>query len=225
MVSFTAKDIIDHASFILKDTENVRWLRSEMLKYVNEAQTAVVRMQPSANKVRTTIKLQEGTTQKIPQDGLCLLSVVRNCIEGEPGPAIRLATRSIMDSMFPDWAQEWPDDIVENYIFDNREDTEFEVFPPNDGFGEIEIVYSALPKWIDEDDTLTLGNEYTTILTNYVLFKCALLDSDFNGTQNLAQFYYQLFLTELKGQDEAAAKQGPSPVHTAAPIAANGGTE
>lgn len=222
---FKAKDIIDHVSFILKDTENVRWLRPEILKYVNEAQTAVVRFMPSANKIRTTIKLQEGTLQHLPPDGLCLLSVVKNVIDGEPGSAVRLATRSVMDAMFPDWHEEWPEEEVENYIYDDRESTDFEVYPPSDGSGELEIVYSALPPWIEEDDELTLGNEFTTILINYVLYKCALLDSDFNGTQSLAQFYYQLYLSELNGQEQATTKQGPSPSHSSAPIAANGGTE
>ena len=129
----TAKDIINRASFILKDPENVRWLRDVMLDYVNEAQAAVVRFQPSANKVRTTIKLEEGTSQKLPEDALCLLTITRNMIDGEPGPAIRLATRSIFDAMFIDWHEQWPESYVINYIYDDREGREFEVYPPNDG--------------------------------------------------------------------------------------------
>lgn len=225
MKVFTAKQVIDHVSFILKDPENVRWLRPIVLDYVNEAQLAVVRMLPSANRVRTTIKLQEGTLQELPDDALSLISVVKNVCEGVPGRAIRLATRSVFDAMFPDWHDAWPEDVVQNYIYDDREDTQFEVFPPNDGTGEVEVVYSAIPKQVEEEETLSIGAEYSTIITNYVLYKCALLDSDFNGTQGLAQYYYQLFLTELKGQDESAAKQGPSPSHASAPIGANGGTE
>ena len=221
----TAKDIINRASFILKDPENVRWLRDVMLDYVNEAQAAVVRFQPSANKVRTTIKLQEGTSQELPDDALCLLTVTRNMVDGEPGPAIRLATRSIYDAMFYDWHEQWPEPNVINYIYDDREGREFEVYPPNDGSGEIEVVYSARPPIIKEEDKLTLGDEFGTIITNYVLYKCALLDSDFNGTQSLAQFYYQLYLSELNGQSQAQSKEGPGPVHSTGPIASNGGTE
>lgn len=221
----TAKDIINRASFILKDPENVRWLRDVMLDYVNEAQAAVVRFQPSANKVRTTIKLQEGTSQELPEDALCLLTVTRNMLDGEPGPAIRLATRSIYDAMFYDWHEQWPESYVINYIYDDREGREFEVYPPNDGSGEIEVVYSALPPIIKEEDKLTLGDEFGTIITNYVLYKCALLDSDFNGTQSLAQFYYQLYLSELNGQSQAQSKEGPGPSHSTGPIASNGGTE
>ena len=62
-------------------------------------------------------------------------------------------------------------------------------------------------------------------MINYTLYKCALLDSDFNGTQGLAQYYYQLFMTELTGQDEKATKKGPIASHATAPVAANGGTE
>lgn len=225
MTAFTAKDIIDRVSFILKDPENVRWSRSEVLSYVNEAQVAVVRMEPSANKVRAFIKLQEGTLQKLPEDAMCLLSAVRNVIDGIGGPSVRLATRSALDATIPDWAEIWPQDIVENYIYDGREDTEFEVFPPNDGEGELEVVYSVVPPQIEEDDELVLGSEYVTPMINYTLYKCALLDSDFNGTQGLAQYYYQLFMTELTGQDEKATKKGPIASHATAPVAANGGTE
>lgn len=225
MTVFTAKQVIDHASFILKDTDNVRWVREIILDYVNEAQLAVVRLLPSANRVRTVVKLQEGTLQELPEDALSLISVTRNMCDGMGGRAVRLATRSVFDAMFPDWHDATPSDIVQNYFYDDREDTSFEVFPPNDGSGEVEIVYAAVPKRVEEDDVLTIGAQYATLVTNYVLYKCALLDSDFNGTQSLAQYYYQLFLTELKGQDESASKKGPNPAHSSAPVAANGGTE
>lgn len=64
---YTAKSVIDQASWILKDDENVRWTRDTLLEYVNEAQAAVVRLEPSANVVRKTIPLVLGTRQKLPR--------------------------------------------------------------------------------------------------------------------------------------------------------------
>lgn len=221
----TAREIMSRAAFILKDDDNVRWTRSALLDYVNEAQAAIVRLVPSAYRVRTTISLNEGTRQKLPTGALSLLTVVRNVDEeGYPGNPVRLATRSLFDSMM-DWHDAPECEYVENYIFDDREDTEFDVFPPNDGTGRVEVVYSALPPTLDEWDPLSIGDEYAAVVTNYVLYKAALLDCDYNGTGALAQFYYQQFLNELSGQTQASSKAGPIPVHQSGPVAANGGTE
>lgn len=223
---YTAKSVIDQASWILKDDENVRWTRDTLLEYVNEAQAAVVRLEPSANVVRKTIPLVLGTRQKLPEDALTLMTITRNCEpDGYAGKSIRLATRSVFDAMLGDWHMEDETNEVENYIYDDRNSTEFEVYPPNDGSGCVEAVYSALPPVLAEDDPLTLGDEYFAVVKNYVLYKAALLDCDFNGTGALAQFYYQQFLSELAGMDQAESQKSPSSVHVSAPVAPNGGTE
>lgn len=223
---YTAKSVIDQASWILKDDDNVRWTRDTLLGYVNEAQAAVVRLEPTSNVVRKAIPLVFGTRQKLPEDALTLMSITRNTEpDGYAGRSIRLATRSVFDAMFGDWHNEPETCEVENYIYDGRDSTEFEVYPPNDGSGYVEAVYSALPPVLAEDDPLTLGDEFFAVIKNYVLYKAALLDCDFNGTGALAQFYYQQFLTELTGMDKADTEKSPVSAHVSAPVAPNGGTE
>lgn len=109
------------------------------------------------------------------------MTITRNCEpDGYAGKSIRLATRSVFDAMLGDWHMEDETNEVENYIYDDRNSTEFEVYPPNDGSGCVEAVYSALPPVLAEDDPLTLGDEYFAVVKNYVLYKAALLDCDFN---------------------------------------------
>jgi hypothetical protein len=86
-------------------------------------------------------------------------------------------------------------------------------------------MYAKLPEDIGEDDTLVLDDKYFSPILNYVLYKCALLDTDFNGTGTLAQFYYQQFVSELNGLHSTESKAGPLPAHQAGPVGANGGTE
>jgi hypothetical protein len=146
MGTFTAKDVIDRATYLLKDDDNVRWERAEMLRYVNEAERAIVRLQPAANYVKAVVKLSEGTDQHIPEDGLSLLTVIRNVDdEGFGGDPVRLATRSIFDSMMS-WHSAKEKTVVENYIYDDRTSTEFFVYPPNDGYGAVELMYAKLPE-------------------------------------------------------------------------------
>ena len=44
-------DIIDRAVVVLNDTTNVRWTKSELLLWFNDAQRAVVNRRPDANSV------------------------------------------------------------------------------------------------------------------------------------------------------------------------------
>ena len=57
MGTITAKSIIDKASVQLLDTGNIRWTRTELLGWVNDAQRQITVMSPNATNKVATIQL------------------------------------------------------------------------------------------------------------------------------------------------------------------------
>ena len=103
MSVITAASIIDKAAKLLMDVNNVKWTRSELLGWINDAQRQIVIMSPNATNKVATIKLVAGTRQSIPSDGWTLLNIIRYMgTDGtKPGRAVRLASYDMMDSFNP----------------------------------------------------------------------------------------------------------------------------
>ena len=116
MGTITGQQIVDKARKILQDTTagGTRWLDSELLGWINDAQREVVLLKPNAFSAVENLTLVQGTLQTLPATGLTLLSVVRN----QNGQAVRRVDRNILDSENPGWHTDTEVATVEHYIFD-----------------------------------------------------------------------------------------------------------
>lgn len=189
----------------LDNTEGgIRWVDEELIRYVNDASQAIVQLKPSAHPTNTTMQLAAGTLQQAPEDAIFILDVVRNV----GGKAVRFVDRGVLDAGHPDWHTVTPETQIRHYMMEMHDPTRFYVYPPADGTGEIEIVYSSEPDNVTElGDTLPLAATYINAYVDYVLYRAYSKDADFAANRELATWYYQSFSQGLgiRVQNEASS--------------------
>ncbi|CAM8654997.1 DUF6682 family protein [Sphingobium cupriresistens] len=213
-----AYEIMDRAQRLIQDATNVRWPLVELLIWLNDAQREIVLQKPSALSVSRVLALQTGTWQKLPDDALSLLKIIRNvtAVSGEGartgGRAIRIISRDILDSQQPDWHTSDSTHfsaIVKHYIYDEEDTKSFYVFPGNAGTGKVEAVLSVEPSpiVIAEDDEpesiesydieIGLPAIYGNAILDYVCYRCYSKDAQYTGNMQRAVAHYQQFANSL----------------------------
>lgn len=198
-----ASAIIDRATIILQDESNVRWPRTELLKWVNDAQREIVLARPDALAENASIALAAGTKQSIPNTAIQLLDVVRN----QNGRAIRMVSREIMDAQQPDWHTHTQSSTIKHFMFDVRDPKHFYVYPPAVVGTQVEAIYSTAPADVaSESGSISLNDVYANAMLDYVLYRAYSKDSDYAGNAQRATAHYGAFAQSigLKTQTDTA---------------------
>lgn len=213
-MAVTAQTVIDRVRSQLIDTGAVkRWTDDELLDWLSDGQRALVAMAPSASSTLATVALAAGTKQTIPSDGHILLSITRNNVSGggTPGKVVRIVSREIMDAYNDDWHSGTSARAVQNYIFDPQDPTHYYVYPPSDGAGYVDMVYSKIPAEISALGTnISVRDVYQTALFDYVMFRAHQKDSDFAAGAAVAASYYQAFLSSVGGGETGDLANNPN---------------
>lgn len=220
MPTVLASQIIDRASLALQDTDNVRWKRPELLGYLNAGQRETVVRKPTAWVRRSNMTLAVGTLQGLPVtddagvvDPILLIDVPSNAC----GRAVRPIARALLDAYNADWRTAPQTRIVQHFMLDPQDPKRFLVYPPNDGTGCLELVYSATPPAISTETALiTLDDIYQDALLDYVLYRGYSKDAEYAADPGRAAARYAAFAASLAGRGGKPA----SPVLAAAPGAA-----
>ncbi|MDA5564365.1 MULTISPECIES: DUF6682 family protein [Pseudomonadota] len=192
----TARDVITRVrDTTLDNTEGgVRWLDDELIRYINDASQAIVQLKPSAHPVNTTMLMSPGTLQQAPQGAIVVIDVVRNV----NGSSIRRIDRDVLDIGHPDWHLMNQQPSVRHYMLEAHDPTRFYVYPPSDGSGSINLIYSAEPPMVNSlDSTLPLAATYLNAYTDYVLYRAYSKDAEFAANREQAGWYYQAFTQGL----------------------------
>lgn len=157
----------------LNDSEKVTWTETLMMSALNQALIMLALVRPDATAKIFTLNCVAGTRQKLPEDGLKLLNVVRNIkADGGIGRAIRLVNISDLDAINPDWHSEVPKDLAKEYMFDERTPKHFYVYPPVTATTKIEIEYSAQPPEIkDLSQEFPVDMTYMQVVQEFILYK------------------------------------------------------
>lgn len=213
MGTITAKSIIDKASTQLLDPTNVRWTRTELLGWVNDAQRQIVVLQPNATNKVSTIQLAAGTRQSIPSDGWTLLNVIRYMGTNgtTPGRALRVVSQQIMDAYDPNWHAANPSLVPKSYIFDQQDQTVFYVYPPNTGRGYVQVNYSPEPADLtNENQAIVVRDIFETAILDYVLYRANSKDAEYAPGLALASGYLQTFMATMGVKSETETKNSPN---------------
>lgn len=148
--TITVRETIERVSILLQDIspQYQRWPERELVDWLNDAHTAIVKFLPAACSRVDALKLQAGTLQSIeniqaanckPGDGStpsvailgnALLDVICNMgTDGAtPGKAIRLVDRKTMDGQNPMWHTQ-VGTVVNSYVYDPGTPRYFYVTP------------------------------------------------------------------------------------------------
>lgn len=207
-MSVSVLDILNRARLQLMDDTGVRWTDAELVRYVNDAQREIVLYKPDAVTRNENLELAVGTKQALPAASIRLLSVVRN-VTPTSKRSVRPVSRETLDRFKPDWHGETAVQEVQHSIFDEMDQENFYVYPPNDGTGTVEILYTKHPDTITEDDNLEVADAYANVVLDYVLYRSFAKDGDLPASANRSAGHYQAFMSSLTGKQQVDTGVSP----------------
>lgn len=212
-MTIAVRDIIDRVNAISIDRHNTRWPVAELLRWVGDGARAIATVRPAATAAHAVIPLAAGTRQEIPADGWMMIRATRNMgADGlRPGRALTAAEIADFDRFMPDWHAERPVRAVEHFMVDEREPRAFHVYPPSDGTGHLEVVYSASPPDpATDNEALALDGVYLAAMVDYVLYRAYSKDSDVSANTARAVAHYQAFGEALGLKTQNVAQYSPN---------------
>jgi hypothetical protein len=148
----------------LLDSAKVTWPDNTLLEALAQAQRTVCFWKPDAYTRREWVPMVQGTNQDLPDDGIALLDVSQNQYTGR---RITLVDDELLDETNRFWPVTNIQRDVEHFSADPRNPRRFNVAPPNDGTGEVLILYGAVPP-----DLTSLSNTIALVDTYEYVLKC-----------------------------------------------------
>jgi hypothetical protein len=219
-MAVTVQSVIDRAQTVLQDTTGVRWpVVGELVLWVNDAQREIALLKPDASAQNDTVTLVAGTKQTIPSTGNRLLKAVRNMSASSGGAgrrAVRLVDREVLDAQTPDWHDPSVSgdaahaSVIQHYIYDESNPRNFYVYPGVSGSAYLEIIYSANPTIVGQNDNLSIPDIFANAIMNYVLYMAYMKDAEFAGNAQRASNHYQVFTASVTGKAQIDAITTPN---------------
>lgn len=155
------KTSLDGAATAYSNADMCSFLTEALRSLANDKADAYVRDIPHS--------LVAGENQTLPDDGTALFDVPCNV----GGRTVTMVLRELLAEASRFWPAGTRVATVEHYTYDPRTPKLFKVFPPNNGAGNVEIVYGAVPPAVtDPEQELVVADTYMGPLVSYVLSKC-----------------------------------------------------
>jgi hypothetical protein len=231
-MAIKGSDLVSRARVVLHDPSGgtPRWTDAEFVLWVNDACKYVATQRPDAAVVNAELTMIAGFRQSIASmaiPGVRLLDVL---FEVTTGRDVELVDRRTLGAHRPAWRND-ASGVVENYLYDNRDPTNFEVWPPAVNGAKVRVLYTRVPVQLANTGELasvdlTINDLYSDALLNYVLFRCYAKDADATHNAELAALYLQACNASLgvkTSADVAASPDMNSPGGKPAPGATIGG--
>jgi hypothetical protein len=218
-MALTAQSLIQRAVITLQDTTSIRWPANELVRYLNDGQREIALLRPDALVANATVALTAGAKQALPSAASKLIDVIKNT--GGNKRAVRMTTRTILDSQIPSWYNQTGVTEILHYVYDVRDPKVFYVYPPAASSGaSVDLVYSAYPTDIAEpadgalysavSGNISVPDIYGNTLVDYVLYRAYTKDAEFSSNATRAQAHYGAFsaalAAELSGTTGVAPK-------------------
>jgi hypothetical protein len=197
----TVRSILNRAASLLNDEEHIRWEESELLEWLNDGQRVIAKGPATdAYVLRDNIVAVAGTVQSLPDGGIRLVDVVKN-VSG--GGAIHQTDYALVDVLSSTWRSAAAG-AAENFFYDERNPTEFEVYPPQAGGENIEVVYNATPGDATIHGNIVISDMYADSLIDYIAYRGFSKDTEDSSTDlGRATTFYKAFVLGI-GYKETA---------------------
>jgi len=217
-MTISAQSIIHRATDLLQDQTSVRWPANELVRWLNDAQRAIVKVRPDAMNTTATMTLAAGSRQDLDNANLTpppakLIEITRNMAATSNKGAVRLVPRQILDAQTPGWHNLSGSVNILHYMFDPRDPKTFYVYPPATTAAQLEVMYSAYPSDITEPaegslytavtGNLSLPDIYSDDVLNLILYRAYSKDSEYAGNSERAAGYLGV-VTQSLGAEIAA---------------------
>lgn len=223
-MTVAAQSIIRRATDLLQDQTSVRWPANELVRWLNDAQRAIIKVRPDAMNTTRTMTLAAGSRQDLDNAALTplpakLIEITRNMAATSAKKSVRLVPRHILDAQTPGWHNLAGSVDILHYMFDPRDPTAFYVYPPATALAQLEVMYAAYPTDITEPadgatytavtGNISLPSIYSDDLLNLVLFRAYGKDSEYAGNNERAAGYMALVTASLGAEIAATVAVAP----------------
>ncbi len=201
-MTIQASVILDSVSTTLLDTARRTWGFDELLGYLNEALRTTAFAKPDTYVVQDFVTLDAGLFQTLPDGGIALINITRNA----GGRVVTQVEADLLEEANRFWPAATQQTQVEHYTSDPRNPRRYQVFPPNNGSGNIEVIYGAVPPEITMNTgEIPVPDSYQNALTNFTLSKCYAKNSKKQDLSK-ASYYMQQWgaMLGLKSQAQIA---------------------
>lgn len=199
-------DLLDSVSTTLLDQARRTWEFNELVSYLKEALAATANVKSDMYTRQEFMTPVAGISQVIPADGVALLDVIQN----STGQVVTQVDAGLLDEANRFWPAATRETEVEHFAADPRDPRRFNVTPPNDGTGSIQILYGAIPEVTGSSgEDLPIAGSYLAPLTFYVLGKCYAKNSkkqDLGKATSYMNQWGALIGLKTKGQVAVAPK-------------------
>lgn len=168
---------------------------SYILDLINEATPAILSLKPTALTSTETVDLSSGVRQSLPAGAIYLHDVIANA---DSSMVIRKVEESQLDVFQSNWRSVSFTSSVEHYMYDETDPRAFQVYPPNNGSGEVLVRVTKIPtKLGDINDTVPLKDDFMPAYIYYVMYRIMDADSDEMNNENRADKCYARFAEAL----------------------------
>lgn len=183
-------DVLGRVNTQLRDPGFIRWTRSELLGYFNDAVRAVALKRPDATASILAFTCVAGVKQQLPDTVYQLIDIVGQ----DSGRVVVSADRVTLDTADPMWRATSGEDMAEAWLYNPALPQFFMLYPGvSEGVG-LELAVSLYPTEIaldDLDDEDPVAMPINDIFVNPVVDWCL----------------YRAFSKDAVGQDDNLAKQ------------------
>lgn len=204
----------------------MRWPVSELVRWLNDAQRAVIKVRPDAMNTTTTMNLVAGSRQDLDNASLSpppakLIEITRNVAATSTKQTVRLLERRILDANVPGWHALAGTVNVAHYMFDPRDPKTFYVYPPALSTAQLEVMYCAYPAdiaepaagttWTDVTGNLSLPDIFADDVLNLILYRAYSKDAEYAANGERASAYLSLVAASLGVEIAATVAVKPQP--------------
>jgi len=225
MATIKVVSVMARAQIIWKDETGVRGPVIELQDWLNDSYREIVTLHPDANEQIDTFSCTAGYRQTLDTsypNAYKILEVLRNVAATSNKKYVQLVTRSSMDKMRPNWANETPNVSIQKYMYDKRVPKDFLVYPPATMASQLEIIYATVPsphmltqEELEDPTTveeIRLDDIYASPILDYILYRAFSKDAEDTSNAARAVAHYQAMTTSLnfKVQSDESVAPGSS---------------
>ena len=200
-------EIITKIRELIIDPDAVRWTDVELMSWLHSGYNQIGIHRPDSHTSLLTHTCVAGPLQTLDPtlNGPLLLSVKRNILTDtngveSPGTPVHLVSHELADALLDTWYQTSAasDGQVIEYMYDDRIQDKFYVYPNAKNTTKLEILVSTIPaEHTATTELIPINVRYIEPLIDYVAYRAYLRDADNTHSSDMANRYLQSFANTL----------------------------
>ena len=199
----TVDDLVQDAAEILNDPNHDRWTYSNMVKWVNQAISAICNLNPSVHVEKRDLPLVEGAIQSLDASYSGFVRGLYTKVGGTtPGKTPVKGDLGAVTLINPSWMSDTPDNEIDEIMYDPDTPHTFFVYPPqpaattNTLYAEV----GTIPPLKVPADTSPIPAKYDTAIVDYVLWRALSLDAEHASQDGRAAVHYNTYKAAVLGK-------------------------